>query len=60
VLRELKAALLARTGGTLILSGLLTPQAAPLAEEFVAAGLRLVSIRQSTDDPQWASAVLAR
>jgi ribosomal protein L11 methyltransferase len=60
VLRELKAALLARTGGTLILSGLLTPQAAPLAEEFVAAGLRLVSIRQSTDDPQWSSAVLAR
>jgi ribosomal protein L11 methyltransferase len=60
VLRELKAALLARTGGTLILSGLLTPQAAPLADEFVAAGLRLVAIRQSTDDPQWSSAVLAR
>ncbi|HUS32409.1 MAG TPA: 50S ribosomal protein L11 methyltransferase [Kofleriaceae bacterium] len=60
VLRELKAALLARTGGTLILSGLLTPQAAPLADEFVAEGLRLVAIRQSTDDPQWSSAVLAR
>ena len=60
VLRELKDALLARTGGTLILSGLLTPQAAPLADEFVAAGLRLVAIRESTDDPQWSSAVLAR
>jgi ribosomal protein L11 methyltransferase len=60
VLRALKDALLARTGGTLILSGLLTPQAAPLADEFVAAGLRLVAIRQSTDDPQWSSAVLSR
>jgi len=60
VLRELMDALLARTGGTLILSGLLTPQAAPLADEFVAKGLKLVAIRQSTDDPQWSSAVLAR
>jgi ribosomal protein L11 methyltransferase len=60
VLRELKDALVARTGGTLILSGLLTPQAAPLADEFVAAGLRLVGIRASKDDPQWSSAVLAR
>jgi ribosomal protein L11 methyltransferase len=60
VLRELKDALVARTGGTLILSGLLTPQAAPLADEYVAAGLRLVGIRASKDDPQWSSAVLAR
>jgi ribosomal protein L11 methyltransferase len=60
VLRELKDALVARTGGTLILSGLLTPQAAPLADEFVAAGLRLVGIRASKDDPQWSSAVLSR
>jgi ribosomal protein L11 methyltransferase len=60
VLRELKDALLARTAGTLILSGLLTPQAAPLAEEFVAAGLTLVRIRASTDDPQWSAVVLAR
>ena len=60
VLRELKDALVARTAGTIILSGLLTPQAAPLADEFVAAGLRLVAIRPSKDDPQWSSAVLAR
>lgn len=59
VLRELKAALVARTSGTLILSGLLTPQAAPLADEFVAAGMTLVSIRASTDDPQWSSVVLS-
>lgn len=60
VLRELKDQLIAHTAGTLILSGLLTPQAAPLADEFVAAGLRLVGIRPSADDPQWSSAVLAR
>lgn len=60
VLRELRDALIARTGGSLILSGLLTPQAAPLADEFVAAGMRLVRIRASTDDPQWSSVVLAR
>ena len=60
VLPALKDALVARTGGTLILSGLLTPQAAPLADEFVAAGLRLVAIRASKDDPQWSSAVLSR
>lgn len=60
VLRELKDALIARTRGTLILSGLLTPQAQPLADEFVAAGLRLVHVRASTLDPQWSCAVLAR
>lgn len=62
VLRELKDALLARTapGGTLIMSGLLTPQAQPLADEFVAAGLRLVRVRTSTDDPQWSSVTLRR
>jgi ribosomal protein L11 methyltransferase len=62
VLRELKAQLLARTapGGTLILSGLLTPQAQPLAEEFVAAGMQLVHVRASSDDPQWSCAVLVR
>jgi ribosomal protein L11 methyltransferase len=62
VLRALQALLIARTapGGTLILSGLLTPQAQPLADEFVAAGMRLVHIRASTDDPQWSCAVLAR
>ena len=60
VLRELKAALIEKTADTLILSGLLTPQAAPLADEFVAAGLRLVRVRPSAADPQWAVAVLAR
>ncbi|MBA3395701.1 MAG: 50S ribosomal protein L11 methyltransferase [Deltaproteobacteria bacterium] len=62
VLRELRALLLARTapGGTLILSGLLTPQAEPLAQEFAAAGLRIVRIRASTDDPQWSAVTLAR
>jgi len=62
VLRELRAALVARTapGGTLILSGLLTPQAQPIADEFVAAGLRLLRVRPSTDDPQWSSVTLQR
>ena len=62
VLRELRAALVAHTapGGTLILSGLLTPQAQPLADEFVAAGMRCVHVRASLDDPQWSCAVLVR
>ncbi len=62
VLRALLSALVARTspGGTLILSGLLTPQAQPVADEFVAAGLRLVRVRPSTDDPQWSSVTLRR
>ncbi|MDB4962607.1 MAG: ribosomal methyltransferase [Myxococcales bacterium] len=62
VLRALLTALVARTapGGTLILSGLLTPQAQPIADEFVAAGLRLVRVRASTDDPQWSSVTLRR
>jgi ribosomal protein L11 methyltransferase len=62
VLRELKSALCARLapGGTLILSGLLTPQAQPLADEFVAAGLRIIRVRESADDPQWSSVTLRR
>ncbi|HET9993045.1 MAG TPA: 50S ribosomal protein L11 methyltransferase [Kofleriaceae bacterium] len=60
VLRELKAELIAKSAGTLILSGLLTPQAQPLADEFVAAGMTLVHVRPSTTDPQWSTAVLAR
>ena len=62
VLRLLKDALIARTapGGTLILSGLLTPQAQPIADEFVAAGARLVRVRPSTDDPQWSSVTLRK
>jgi ribosomal protein L11 methyltransferase len=62
VLRELKTALVARLapGGTLILSGLLTPQAEPLAQEYAGAGLRITGIRASMDDPQWSSVTLAR
>jgi ribosomal protein L11 methyltransferase len=62
VLRELRAALIAQTapGGTLILSGLLTPQAQPLADELVALGMTCVRVRPSTDDPQWSCAVLVR
>jgi len=62
VLRELRAALIAHLapGGTLILSGLLTPQAQPLADEFVAAGLQCAHVRASTGDPQWSCAVLVR
>lgn len=62
VLRELQSQLVAKTapGGTLILSGLLTPQAEPLALEFVAAGMRCVRIRPSTDDPQWSVVTLVR
>lgn len=62
VLRELRALLIERTapGGTLILSGLLTPQAQPLADEFVAAGMRCERVRPSTDDPQWSCVVLVR
>jgi ribosomal protein L11 methyltransferase len=62
VLRELRPALVASLapGGTLILSGLLTPQAEPLAIEFVAAGLTAMRIRASSDDPQWSSVTLSR
>jgi ribosomal protein L11 methyltransferase len=62
VLRALAAELVACTapGGTLILSGLLTPQAQPLADEFVAAGMRCVHVRPSARDPAWSCAVLVR
>lgn len=60
VLRELKALLVEKTRGTLILSGLLTPQAQPLADEFVAAGMKLVRVRPSAHDPQWSTAVLCK
>lgn len=62
VLRALKDDLIAKLapGGTLILSGLLTPQAQPLADEYVAAGLRLIRVRPSSTDAQWSCAVLAR
>ena len=57
VLRELREWLIAHCSGTLVLSGLLTPQAEPLAAEFV--GMRVVTIRPSSDDPQWSVAVLS-
>ncbi|MEO8707058.1 MAG: 50S ribosomal protein L11 methyltransferase [Kofleriaceae bacterium] len=62
VLRELQPAILERLapGGTLVLSGLLTPQAAPLAREFAAAGLTVLRIRASADDSQWSSVTLSR
>ena len=62
VLRALKDELIAKlaSGGTLILSGLLTPQAQPLADEYVAAGLHLLRVRPSTTDSQWSCAVLAK
>jgi ribosomal protein L11 methyltransferase len=62
VLRALRDELIACTapGGTLILSGLLTPQAQPLADEFVAAGMRCVHVRASTGDAEWSCAVLVR
>lgn len=62
VLRELREPLIASTapGGTLVLSGLLTPQAQPLADEFVAAGMRCVHVRASAEDPQWSCVVLVR
>jgi ribosomal protein L11 methyltransferase len=62
VLRELQASLIARTapGGTLILSGLLTPQAEPLTGELVAAGMEPVHIRASTEDAQWSVVVLRK
>nr|HEX4319047.1 50S ribosomal protein L11 methyltransferase [Kofleriaceae bacterium] len=63
VLRELRAALIARVaaGGTLVLSGLLTPQAQPLADEFAADGsVRVATVRPSSDDAQWSVVVLVK
>ncbi|MGN6111046.1 MAG: 50S ribosomal protein L11 methyltransferase [Kofleriaceae bacterium] len=62
VLRGMREALIARTapGGTLILSGLLTPQAEPLAIEFVAAGMKCRHIRPSSHDPEWSVVTLTR
>ncbi|MGE0868897.1 MAG: 50S ribosomal protein L11 methyltransferase [Kofleriaceae bacterium] len=62
VLRELRADLIRLTapGGTLILSGLLTPQARPLADEFVADGMHCVHVRPSSHDPQWSVVTLRR
>jgi ribosomal protein L11 methyltransferase len=62
VLRELREPLCASVapGGTLILSGILTPQAQALSEEFVAGGMLLVRVRPSADDGQWTAIVLER
>lgn len=62
VLRELLQPLCARVaaGGILILSGILTPQAVALSEEFVAAGMKLLRIRPSSEDDQWTAIVLER
>jgi ribosomal protein L11 methyltransferase len=62
VLRALRDQLIACTapGGTLVLSGLLTPQAQPLADEFVAAGMQCRHVRASREDREWSCAVLVR
>jgi ribosomal protein L11 methylase PrmA len=46
-------------GGWLVLSGLLTEQAAPVAELYRGAGLAVEEIRPGEEDPAW-SAVLLR
>lgn len=62
VLRALADDITARVavGGTLVLSGLLTPQAPAVAAEYVARGLELLAVRESPDDPAWSSATLSR
>lgn len=61
VLRALLPNLVARTapGGFLLLSGILTPQADPLAAEFVAAGMALDQTRLG-EDPAWTAITLRR
>jgi ribosomal protein L11 methyltransferase len=58
VIREIKASLVKRCSGTLVLSGLLTAQAEPLAAEFIDVGMKLVKIRASAADGEWSSVVL--
>ena len=62
VLRELADGIAARVapGGTLVLSGLLSPQADAVADEYVARGLSKIAVRPSPDDGAWSSAVLRR
>jgi ribosomal protein L11 methyltransferase len=64
VLEALCGALVARVapGGALVLSGLLTEQARPVAEKFAAAGMEIVRV-SSIDAPQdrdWSAVVLRR
>ena len=58
VLRAMREALVARTGGVLVLSGLLTTQVEGVVEEFEAAGLAREVVRASADDAAWSVAVL--
>ena len=62
VLRELLPGLAPRVapGGTLVMSGLLSPQAEAVAEAYAAVGFTVVAIRPSAADPAWSSAVLRR
>ena len=62
VLRALADPIAARVApdGLLILSGLLTPQAPAVADEYIARGLTLVALRESPDDAAWSSATLRR
>jgi ribosomal protein L11 methyltransferase len=61
VLRALRDELIARCGrgATVILSGLLTPQAQAVADEYAAAGLAVRAVRPDVADPQWSVVVLA-
>jgi len=60
VLERMAPALVARTRGALILSGLLTPQAEPIAEVFAALGLRRERVSQLEGDAEWSAVVLLR
>ena len=62
ILEPLAEAIVARVapGGTLILSGLLTAQAEPVAARYAHLGLEPVAIRHLPDDHDWAAAVLRR
>jgi len=60
VLDRMAPALVARTGGALILSGLLTPQAEPTADVFAALGLRRERVSQLESDAEWSAVVLRR
>ena len=62
VLRELLPGIAQRVapGGTLVMSGLLSPQAEAVAEDYAAVGFTVEAIRPSAADPAWSSAVLRR
>ncbi|HTM20758.1 MAG TPA: 50S ribosomal protein L11 methyltransferase [Kofleriaceae bacterium] len=63
VLALLRADLIGRLapGGALILSGLLAEQAPEVAREFAAAaGIELVAVLPSADDPEWSAVRLRR